>query len=182
MVAKKTAGNPPAKTRKPRSKPKAKKAPARSSQRKPREQRPSSAAPAISRKAIKRTYLFAVGRRKTAIARVRFHPEGQGEIVINGKPLAKVFPSFVLQLLIRAPIVAVGTEGIGTYSISVSGGGVHSQAESIRHGIARVLLHVNPETRSTLKTQGYLRRDARVKERKKYGLRRARRAPQWQKR
>lgn len=169
-----------AKPRKPRGRPK--KAAPRAAATTRKEQHAAPSARSLSRKAIKRTYRFAVGRRKTAIARVRYTDEGNGVVTINGKPLESYFPSFILQNIVRAPIAAVGKEGKGTLSIKVQGGGYHSQAESIRHGIARVLLLVDNTFRTTLKSMNFLRRDARAKERKKYGLRRARRAPQWQKR
>lgn len=129
----------------------------------------------------RRTYIFAVGRRKTAVARVRLTEKGNGDITINGKPMPSYFPTTELQSTVRKPIDLTGHRA-GGYSIKVRGGGVHSQAESVRHGIARVLLLANPDYRKTLKPAGLLTRDARVKERKKYGLKRARRAPQWQKR
>lgn len=149
-----------------------------------RSQRPAAGAPAgavVSRKAIKRTYHFAVGRRKTAIARVRYTEGGGEEITVNGRPVSTYFP-FLLQKYVREPLVLVAREGQGVFSIRVAGGGLHSQAEAIRHGVARILASIDDGMRATLKSAGLLTRDARVKERKKYGLRRARRAPQWQKR
>src|SRR5690606_35391048 len=127
------------------------------------------------RKEVKRTFLYAVGRRKTSIARVRCFQKVGGEITVNGKPLASYFPTFQLQSIIMQPIQLSGLS-VGEITVKVVGGGVHSQAESVRHGIARVLLLVNPDTRKLLKPAGLLTRDPRVKERKKYGLKRARRS------
>ena len=129
----------------------------------------------------RRTYLFAVGKRKTAIARVRYYHKGSGSVLVNKKPLELYFPSPNLQTMIRQPLTLTGNTP-GELSIKVNGGGYRSQADSVRHGIARVLLLVDPTYRKVLKPAGLLTRDARVKERKKYGLKRARRAPQWQKR
>lgn len=123
----------------------------------------------------------AVGRRKTAAARVRLVP-GKGEIIINGKPFVAYFPYFEWQEIIQAPLKAVAKEKTFDVSVKVNGGGLKGQATSVQHGIARALVEWNEELRKTLKTQGYLTRDARVKERKKPGLKKARRAPQWSKR
>ncbi|OGK11050.1 MAG: 30S ribosomal protein S9 [Candidatus Riflebacteria bacterium GWC2_50_8] len=130
---------------------------------------------------MRRTYLFAVGRRKTAIARVRLYQNGTGAITVNGKAFAEYFPLQTWQTIVKQPLELSGYTR-GDFSVKVGGGGVQSQAESVRHGISRVLLLADPELRKTLKPAGLLTRDARVKERKKYGLKRARRAPQWQKR
>lgn len=130
----------------------------------------------------KTKFLEAVGRRKSAVARVRFFPDGDGSIAINGKPLAIAFPWFEYQAEIVKPLAVANQTGRGSISAKVQGGGRRGQVAAIRLGIARVLLSVNPEWRSTLKSAGLLKRDPRVKERKKYGLKRARRAPQWQKR
>lgn len=126
-------------------------------------------------------YTYAVGRRKSAVARVRIHHKGDTGIIINGKPLNLYFPMEQLQTIVQEPLVLTGL-GHGAVSIKVQGGGIRSQAESIRHGIARALLRIEPNVRIPLKRAGFLTRDSRVKERKKYGLKRARRAPQWQKR
>lgn len=127
-------------------------------------------------------YTYAVGRRKTAIARVRRLPGGEGAVTINGLPIEQYFLAPELQHIVRGPIELVSANQQFSFSVRVTGGGNHSQAEAIRHGIARVLLKVNGEWRPELKQAGWLMRDARVKERKKPGLHRARRAPQWQKR
>lgn len=127
-------------------------------------------------------YLYAVGRRKTAVARIRRLPGGVGEITVNAKTLDEYFPEAELNTIVRSPIDLVAKDERFAYSAKVQGGGKHSQAEAVRHGIARVLLLANPEYRKALKQAGWLTRDARKKERKKPGLKRARRAPQWQKR
>lgn len=127
------------------------------------------------------TYTFAVGKRKRAIARVRYYTLGTGEIVINGKTLEKYlsFDSWIEQA--KYPLTLTGWAK-GRWSIKVNGGGTHAQAHATSHGISRVLLLLDPALRPTLKAAGLLTRDARIKERKKPGLKRARRAPQWQKR
>ncbi|USN53906.1 MAG: 30S ribosomal protein S9 [Candidatus Nomurabacteria bacterium] len=130
----------------------------------------------------KRDYLYAVGRRKTAVARVRRLAGGVGEITVNEKPLNEYFPEPELHTIVKSPIDLVAADERFAYTVKVQGGGKHSQAEAVRHGIARVLLVADPEHRKALKQAGWLTRDARVKERKKPGLKRARRAPQWQKR
>lgn len=123
----------------------------------------------------------AVGRRKTASARVRLQP-GSGNIVVNGKPYQEYFPYFEWQTIIVAPLKAIGKEKTFDVSVKINGGGQKGQAVAVQHGISRALLVWDEELKKTLKTQGYLTRDARVKERKKPGLKRARRAPQWSKR
>ncbi len=123
----------------------------------------------------------AVGRRKTASARVRLQP-GSGNIVVNGKPYQEYFPYFEWQNIIVAPLKAISKEKTFDVSVKIVGGGQKGQAVAVQHGIARALLVWDEELKKTLKTQGYLTRDARVKERKKPGLKRARRAPQWSKR
>ncbi len=128
----------------------------------------------------KQEYLYAVGRRKSAVARVRVYRKGEG-VTINGKALADYFSTPKLQGIVQQPLTLTGIVH-GQISVKVIGGGIRGQAESVRHGIARALLLLDPHSRATLKHAGLLTRDARVKERKKYGLKRARRAPQWQKR
>lgn len=126
------------------------------------------------------TAIRHVGRRKTAIARVRL--ADNKEIVINNKPLNQYFPYFEWQEIILAPLKAVGKENKLGFTVKVVGGGIVGQAEAIRHGLARVLLHYDESLKPILKASGYLTRDARSKERKKPGLKKARRAPQWKKR
>ena len=138
-------------------------------------------------KVVKKTpknlgYIFAVGRRKSAIARVRLFDAGKGEIIVNNKSLDQYFPGFEYQYIVLAPLKALGLADKFNLSIKVVGGGKKGQADATRLGIARALLIHNPDWRATFKPLGYLTRDSRVKERKKPGLKKARRAPQWQKR
>jgi small subunit ribosomal protein S9 len=124
---------------------------------------------------------YGTGRRKSSVARVRLVP-GDGRIVINGRDIKDYIPFEALIEVVKQPLVL--TETLGSYDVlvNVSGGGFSGQAGAIRHGIARALLEVDPEYRQTLKRAGLLTRDARMKERKKYGLKGARRAPQFSKR
>lgn len=128
-------------------------------------------------------YIPAIGRRKSAIARVRLlkeKPKGI-KIVINDKDYKEYFPYFELQDAVLLPLKTTGQDNI-SISVRIQGGGQKGQAEAVRHGIARALLKENEELRTTLRKEGLLTRDSRVKERKKPGLRKARRAPQWSKR
>lgn len=129
-----------------------------------------------------RFYYEAVGRRKEAVARVRLYSGGNGTVTVADHPIAVRFGTSELQELIYSPLRAIGQDGALDVSAHVSGGGSRGQAEAIRLGIARALLKLNPVFRKALKKEGYLKRDPRVKERKKYGLKRARRAPQFSKR
>ena len=129
-------------------------------------------------------YLYAVGRRKNAVARLRFHQKTDhpdGTILIKGK-LAKDVLSVAELQIAQSPIFLIAQKLGGYFSVQVSGGGRHAQAEAIRHGIARILFKINADWRKLLKSKGYLTRDSRSKERKKPGLKRARRSPQWSKR
>ncbi len=126
-------------------------------------------------------YIYAVGRRKRAVAQVRLYPEGKGEITVNGKDYKDYFPVYALREAVMAPLTTVGLENI-KIDAKVSGGGVRGQAEAVRLGVSRALLLVNADWRASLKKQGFLTRDPREKERKKPGLKKARRAPQWAKR
>ncbi len=125
-------------------------------------------------------YLEAVGRRKTAIARVRITPASKSDVTVNGKEFEKYFPTQEL----RRTILAVFNDVPATFSVSAKlvGGGVAAQAEALRHGIARALLIHDSELRTKLKVKGFLKRDPRAKERRKFGLKKARKAPQWSKR
>ncbi len=127
----------------------------------------------------KGTYIEAVGRRKTSIARVRISKE-KGGIIINNRPLAEYFPVKEHQHSVESPIKKL--ESKISVSVQVSGGGMNSQAEAVMLGIARALVKETPNVRGTLKKEGMLRRDARAKERRKFGLKKARKAPQWSKR
>lgn len=124
---------------------------------------------------------LGTGRRKSSVARVRLVP-GNGKIVINNRDVEDYVPFETLREVIKQPLVA--TETLGSYDVlvNVHGGGYTGQAGAIRHGVARALLNVDPDFRPTLKSAGLLTRDARMKERKKYGLKGARRAPQFSKR
>jgi|SRR3954447_19990111 small subunit ribosomal protein S9 len=127
-------------------------------------------------------FFSGTGRRKTAIARVRLLP-GEGDIVINGRTLDEHFGNAVNEAELRMPFRVTGTEGRYNTMIKVEGGGVTGQAGAIKHGIARALLEVDPDAnRLALRQAGLLSRDPRMKERKKYGLKRARKAPQYTKR
>ncbi|MTT32733.1 30S ribosomal protein S9 [Terrilactibacillus sp. BCM23-1] len=124
---------------------------------------------------------YGTGRRKNSVARVRLVP-GDGNIVVNGQSINDYFDLETLRMIIRQPLVATETEGRYDVLINVKGGGFTGQAGAARHGVARALLEADPEYRSTLKRAGFLTRDPRMKERKKYGLKGARRAPQFSKR
>jgi small subunit ribosomal protein S9 len=127
-------------------------------------------------------YYQGTGRRKTAVARVRLFP-GNGEFVVNGKKPEDYFgPRDLLQREIRHPLVITNNLESFNVLVKVRGGGVHSQAGAVRHGVARALLDLDAELRPTLKKAGLLTRDPRMKERKKPGLKRARKAPQYTKR
>ena len=130
----------------------------------------------------KRPYLYGTGRRKSSVARVHLIPNGTGAITINGRDIDDYFGLDTLKLIVRQPLVATNTLGKVDIEATVSGGGVSGQAGAVRHGIARALLQLNPEYRPALKAAGFLTRDPRMKERKKYGLKAARRAPQFSKR
>lgn len=124
---------------------------------------------------------YGTGRRKVAVARVRLIP-GDGQITVNNKPADDYFGMEALRVLIRQPLKVVGAENRYNVIAKVEGGGVSGQAGAVRHGIARALLEADPEQRAVLKKNGYLTRDPRMKERKKCGLKKARRAPQFSKR
>ena len=123
----------------------------------------------------------AVGRRKKAIARVRLIP-GEGKIVINGRDIDNYFGLETLKMTVRQPLTLTSLEGRYDVLVNVCGGGLSGQAGAIRHGISRALVKADPELRPAVKKAGFLTRDPRMKERKKYGLKAARRAPQFSKR
>lgn len=127
-------------------------------------------------------YIETVGRRKTSIARVRLYPAGKTTFVVNEKDLSTYFPTEELQLIVKNPFVQAKAEGKFKISVRVKGGGIHSQAEAVSHGISRGLIKNDIELRSVLKKAGLLTRDPRMKERRKFGLRKARKSKQWSKR
>jgi small subunit ribosomal protein S9 len=145
------------------------------------EAAPGAAAKPAARRPVVTGRALGTGRRKEAVARVRVMP-GTGEWVINGRPLTVYFPNKVHQQLISEPLVTLGAEGQFDIIAKISGGGVTGQAGALRLGIARALVLVDPASRPALKRLGFLTRDARVKERKKAGLKKARKAPQYSKR
>jgi small subunit ribosomal protein S9 len=124
---------------------------------------------------------YGTGRRKKSIARVRLVP-GDGRIVINGRDMDDYFGLETLKAIVKQPLALTETTDRYDVLVTVEGGGFTGQAGAIRHGVARALLKVDPELRPTLKKAGFLTRDPRMKERKKYGLKKARRAPQFSKR
>jgi len=127
-------------------------------------------------------YVEAVGRRKTSVARVRFFAGGEGGITINDKKLSEYFPTEEMIRIAESPVKKTKMAGKFKITVRLSGGGIHSQSEAVRHGISRALLEFNPELRKDLKEEGFLTRDSRMKERRKFGLKKARKAPQWSKR
>ncbi|MBD3282001.1 MAG: 30S ribosomal protein S9 [Candidatus Portnoybacteria bacterium] len=133
-------------------------------------------------------YYEAVGRRKRSVARVRIYTSGksdsakEGNLIINDKPYKEYFPTIDLQKKVEAPLARLKSLGRFRGTIKVKGGGVKGQAEAIRHGIARALILFDSNFRKKLKKAGYLTRDPRRKERKKFGLKKARKRPQWSKR
>ena len=126
-------------------------------------------------------YFYGTGRRKKSVARVRLYP-GSGEITINGRSIEDYFGLETLKLIVNQPFGVTGTQGKFDIVANVAGGGISGQAGAIRHGVARALLAADAEYRPALKAAGFLTRDPRMKERKKYGLKAARRAPQFSKR
>jgi len=141
----------------------------------------AAAAPRAARRPVITGHAAGTGRRKEAIARVRIVP-GTGQWTINGRSLDAYFPNKVHQQIVSEPFVTLGAEGKFDVIARITGGGVTGQAGALRLGLARSLTLVDPENRPPLKKAGFLTRDARVKERKKYGLKKARKAPQYSKR
>ncbi len=127
-------------------------------------------------------YLYAIGRRKSAIAQVRLYLTGKGTITVNGKPLTEHIPVPDMADSVRIPLKTVGLDGTVDVVAVAHGGGIRGQADALKLGIARALLVSNPDYRPSLKPTGVLTRDPREKERKKYGLKKARKSPQWAKR
>ena len=130
----------------------------------------------------KRKYNYGTGRRKSSVARVRVYENGTGAITINGRDIDDYFGLDTLKLVVRQPLVTTDMLGQVEVVVTVAGGGVSGQAGAIRHGVSRALVTLNPEFRPALKAAGFMTRDPRMKERKKYGLKGARRAPQFSKR
>ena len=126
-------------------------------------------------------YYYGTGRRKRAVARVRLYP-GTGTIVINGRPFEEVFTRPVYQIIVRQPLLLTETLDKFNVQVKINGGGTTGWAEAIAHGVARALVVADEQYKPTLRKAGLLTRDPRVKERKKYGLKRARKAPQYTKR
>ncbi|HBU27817.1 TPA: 30S ribosomal protein S9 [Candidatus Uhrbacteria bacterium] len=127
-------------------------------------------------------YIYGLGRRKCAIAQVRVFPKGKGAFTINGREMKDYLPVFTWQERVNLALDKAGLKDVADVSVRVLGGGVRAQADAISLGIARALLKMDADLRATLKPEGLLSRDARVKERKKFGLKKARKAPQWSKR
>lgn len=130
----------------------------------------------------KKPYFYGTGRRKSSVARVRLYEDGTGAITINGRDIDDYFGLDTLKMIVRQPLELLGLTGKYDVVVNVSGGGVSGQAGAIRHGLSRALLASNADYRPALKKAGFLTRDPRMKERKKYGLKAARRAPQFSKR
>jgi len=130
----------------------------------------------------KQQYIEAVGRRKSAVARVRITPAAKTETVINDKPLSTYFKTEELRSIVDEAFKGAAIEQKFHVSVKVYGSGIHSQAEALRHGLSRALITYDRELRGRLKKLGYLKRDPRKKERKKFGLKKARKAPTWSKR
>ena len=130
----------------------------------------------------KKPYLYGTGRRKSSVARVRVYQGGTGSITINGRDIDDYFGLDTLKMVVRQPLAATDLVGKVDIICTVEGGGVSGQAGALRHGISRALLLASEDNRPILKKAGFLTRDPRMKERKKYGLKAARRAPQFSKR
>lgn len=135
-------------------------------------------------KSNKGRYFEAVGRRKTSVARVRLFPASKdvANFIVNKKNYEVYFPTLELQKIAKSPFEKLKLEKVFAVEAKLKGGGIHSQADALRHGISRAILKVDPEQRKILKKLGYLKRDPRMKERRKFGLKKARKAPQWAKR
>lgn len=127
-------------------------------------------------------YIRAVGRRKTSTASVKLTPASKQTMMVNGKPANEYFMTSELYSIVISPFSEIEAEEKYEVTVLVKGGGIHSQAEAVRHGISRVLVEINENTKTTLKKAGFLKRDPRAKERRKFGLKKARKAPQWSKR
>lgn len=133
-------------------------------------------------KVVSGKYIEAVGRRKTSSARVRIVEGGKEKITINNKELSVYFPTVELQTIVQNALTKSKVAAKFTVTVVVRGGGIHSQSEAVRHGLSRALVAYDAEIRTRLKKLGFLKRDPRMKERRKFGLKKARKAPQWSKR
>lgn len=127
-------------------------------------------------------YIEAIGRRKTSTARVRITEASKGTTTVNDKDVPTYFPTLELQKIVAEAVEKSKVVGTFAVSVKVVGGGIHSQAEALRHGLSRAIVKFDEETRKRLKKLGFLKRDPRMKERRKFGLKKARKAPQWSKR
>ena len=132
----------------------------------------------------KENYIETVGRRKTSVARVRISSASKTSIFVNDKMFEKYFPTLALRQTVLSAFSAIGGENLPKFAVKVKlkGGGISSQAEALRHGLSRALISFDPNLRTRLKIKGFLKRDPRAKERRKFGLKKARKAPQWSKR
>ena len=145
----------------------------------------TTATTTVKPKAAKKSegaYLEAVGRRKTAVARVRATPSAKNSFTINEVTLEKYFGTPELRAIVTSPLDREGFPGKYAVSVHVNGSGIHSQAEAVRHGLSRILVEEDPLQKKELKKMGFLKRDSRKKERKHFGLKKARKASQWSKR
>lgn len=136
----------------------------------------------MSEPKTKKQYIEAIGRRKTATARVRITESPKGSLLVNDKEGSVYFMTEDLAKIVQDPFTKTKYATKFDITVKVVGGGIHSQAEAVRHGIARALIEFDPEMRIKVKQLGFLERDARAKERRKFGLKKARKAPQWSKR
>jgi len=127
-------------------------------------------------------YFEGVGRRKTAVARVRIFSKLKNEFIVNGKSYSEYFSTYEMSHIVKDPLILMNMEEKFKIIAKVKGSGLHSQAEAVRHGLSRALVKFNPEFRKRLKKAGFLMRDPRMRERKKFGRKRARKSPQWSKR
>ena len=130
----------------------------------------------------KKQYIETIGRRKTATARVRLHTASKASYEINGKDLATYFPTAELQKIVTDPFATLDGKHVFAVTVKVTGGGIHAQAEAVRHGISRGIVKEDEDSKASLKGEGFLKRDPRSKERRKFGLKKARKSPQWSKR
>ena len=133
-------------------------------------------------KTEKQIYFEGIGRRKTSTARVRIFNKGGEGILVNEKKYSEYFPTKELKSIVEDALNTIKLSDKFKVTVKISGGGIHSQAEALRHGIARALVKFNEDFRKRLKKAGFLKRDPRMKERRKFGLKKARKAPQWSKR